>query len=350
VPLLLLTSGFMPPGHETAQLFAARLLKPARQKQLFDTLARCIATQGGIRPAVVAPPDDVAITPQKSVVLVVDDNAVNLKVACAMLTRLGYASQTAMDGQEAVEVVARAHAAGQRFGAVLMDVNMPRLNGLQATQDIRMLLGQASPAIIGLTAGASSDDRTRCLAAGMNDYLTKPLYVAALTLALERWVDQPGTAAGTPDGTPSTNAASPALPPARAEAPAAPLMDFERLAEFKEFDDAQLSMTRQVIALFRIDAAQWLEAIDQAIRANDAQALSWACHALVGAAGNVGAIALRVTAAGLEAQAAAGRVPVNARQTLDSLQSDWDKTGVVLNGWLMSGQFDGHKAPSAPGA
>ena len=281
--------------------------------------------------------------------LVVDDNAVNLKVACAMLKRLGYASQTAMDGQEAVETVARAHAAGERFGTVLMDVNMPRLNGLQATQDIRMLLGQASPSIIGLTAGASSEDRTRCIAAGMNDYLTKPLYAAALTMALERWVDQPGTAADPAGDTPA-DAASPSLLPVQAEPPAAPLMDFERLAEFKEFDDAQLSMTRQVIALFRADAAQRLEAIDQAIRAHDAQALSWACHALVGAAGNVGAIALRVTAAGLEAQAAAGRVPVNARQTLDSLQSDWDKTGVVLNGWLMSGQFDSHEAPLAPGA
>lgn len=83
--------------------------------------------------------------PGKSLVLVVDDNAVNLKVACAMLARLGYPSQTALDGQEALEAVARAHAAGQRFGTVLMDVNMPRMNGLQATQEIHALLGPLSP-------------------------------------------------------------------------------------------------------------------------------------------------------------------------------------------------------------
>ena len=107
VPIMLLTSGFMPPGHESAQLFAARLLKPARQKQLFDTVARCIATQGGQRVLADASPQASAVTLEKSAVLVVDDNAVNLKVACAMLTRLGYPSQTALDGQEAVEIVAR---------------------------------------------------------------------------------------------------------------------------------------------------------------------------------------------------------------------------------------------------
>ncbi|MES2284024.1 MAG: response regulator [Pseudomonadota bacterium] len=328
VPLVLLTSGFMPPGHEAAQLFAARLLKPTRQKQLFDTMARCIATQGGIKAAAELPASASESAVAKSTVLVVDDNAVNLKVACAMLQRLGYPSETALDGQEALEAVARAHAAGRQFGTVLMDVNMPRMNGLQATQEIQSLLGKASPSVIGLTAGASSEDRARCMEAGMNDYLTKPLYVASLTQALERWIDQPGVGSMVtavestpqPDGTDSDKEPE--------------LMDFERLAQFREFDDEDLTMTREVIALFRTDAAAKLDAIGDAIRADDAQALSWASHAMVGAAGNVGAVAMQSVVMGLEAHAKNGIVPVNALQELERLRAYWDKTRAVLDNWL----------------
>ncbi|MES1977700.1 MAG: response regulator [Pseudomonadota bacterium] len=328
VPLVLLTSGFMPPGYEAAQLFAARLLKPTRQKQLFDTMARCIATQGGIKTAAEAPAAASEAVAVKSTVLVVDDNAVNLKVACAMLQRLGYPSETALDGQEAVEAVARAHAAGRQFGTVLMDVNMPRMNGLQATQEIQSLLGEASPSVIGLTAGASSEDRGRCMEAGMNDYLTKPLYVASLTQALERWMDQPGV--GSMVSAVET-APQPESPGSDVE-PA--LMDFERLAQFKEFDDEELTMTREVLALFRTDAVAKLDAIGDAIRADDAQALSWASHAMVGAAGNVGAVAMQSVAMGLEGHAKNGIVPVNAVQELDRLRAYWDKTRAVLDNWL----------------
>ena len=328
VPLILLTSGFMPPGHQAAQLFAARLLKPARQKQLFDTIARCIALKGGPRSSPDAPLATINIAAVKSLVLVVDDNAVNLKVACAMLARLGYPTQTAFDGQEAVEAVAKAHAAGLHFGVVLMDVNMPCMNGLQATREIHALLGAAAPPVIGLTAGASSEDRARCMEAGMDDYLTKPLYVAALTLALERWLDRPGM---------SVNAAGSPISPdgIQGEAGVEPvLMDFDRLAEFREFDDDALTMTRDVIGLFRTDAFQRLDAIEQAIFNNDAQALSWASHALVGAAGNVGAVAMQSIGIALETHAKAGVVPVNATQQLQKLKVYWEKTSTVLDAWL----------------
>ncbi|MBC7609509.1 MAG: response regulator [Polaromonas sp.] len=341
VPVVLLTSGFMPPGHEAAQLFAARLLKPARQKQLFDTVARCIAAQGGVG-SLADLPDSAGIgVPKNSTILVVDDNAVNLKVACAMLARLGYLSQIALDGQEALEMVARSHAAGQHFGSVLMDVNMPRMNGLQATEQIQALLGRESPSIIGLTAAASSEDRVRCLVAGMNDYLTKPLHVADLAQALERWLNQRGVV-----GTPAANAQNaPSLPKPGFEAEQLPtpvivaipepvLMDFERLAQFKEFDDKELTLTREVIGLFMADATQRLDAIGEAIRAHDAQALSWACHALVGATGNVGAVAMQSVGIALETQAKAGVVPVNAAQEFDRLQTYWHKTRAVLDAWL----------------
>ncbi|MDP3605315.1 MAG: response regulator, partial [Polaromonas sp.] len=195
VPLVLLTSGFMPPGHEAARLFEARLLKPARQKQLFDALARCLSAHQPQKATEDSSADRAPASAKNLTLLVVDDNAVNLKVACAMLSRLGYQTETALDGREAVQAVARAHGAGWRFGAVLMDVNMPRMNGFQATQQIQTMMGSTAPPIIALTAAASPEDRARCAAAGMDDYLTKPLHVAALAQALERWLPRMTSAA-----------------------------------------------------------------------------------------------------------------------------------------------------------
>lgn len=235
VPLVLLTSGFMPPGQDVAQLFAARLLKPIRQKQLFDTVARCIAAQGGSQ--------------------------------------------------------AVAHA--------------PQAAGVDAS-------GKS------LTAGAASEDRDRCMEAGMNDYLTKPLYVAALTLVLERWMDQPGVG-----GSATAVDTAPAVTAVQDAEPA--LMDFEQLAQFKEFDDDALTMTREVMALFRTDAVLRLAAIGEAIRSDDAQALSWASHALVGAAGNVGAVAMQSVGMALETHAKTGVVSVNAAQQLERLHGYWKR-------------------------
>jgi signal transduction histidine kinase/DNA-binding response OmpR family regulator len=330
VPLVLLSSGFMPPGHDAARLFEARLLKPARQKQLFDALARCLSAEGAQTDLVQARSGQAAVAEKNTTLLVVDDNAVNLKVACAMLAKLGYQSETALDGREAVQAVARAHGAGWRFGAVLMDVSMPRMNGFQATQQIQAMMGKTAPPIIALTAAASPEDRVRCSAAGMDDYLTKPLNVAALAQALERWVSTVPPAVEASAGLAPADSAP---RPADSAAPEPRLMDFERLAQFKEFDDAELSMTHEVIALFIADASRRLEAIEHGILADDAAALAWAAHALVGAAGNVGAVAMQTVCGELELAAKTGRVPANAARQLERLQAYWAKTSVALDAW-----------------
>ncbi len=346
VPLVLLTSGFMPPGQEAVQLFKARLLKPARQKQLFDTLIRCFSREGSDKPPGGASAGNPGAEAKNMTLLVVDDNAVNLKVACAMLAKLGYQSQTALDGREAVQTVARAHGAGWRFGAVLMDVNMPRMNGFQATQQIQAMMGNKAPPILALTAAASPEDRARCAAAGMDDYLTKPLHVSALAQALERWLPRM-TSAAEGSGKPARpvpvrdRAEGPALLAATQAAPVRParradgkLMDLERLAQFKEFDDDKLSMTREVIGLFIADASQRLSAIDQSIRADDPVALAWAAHALIGATSNVGAVAMQAVCVELEAVAKTGCVPANAPQQFIELQEYWTQTRAVLSTWV----------------
>ncbi|HEY8048888.1 MAG TPA: response regulator [Ramlibacter sp.] len=320
VPVVLLTSGFMPSADDTAQLFAARLLKPARQNQLFETLVRCLSAAPGERPRVAAAPD----AKKHATVLVADDNAVNLKVACAMVAKLGYDWRTAVDGREAVEAVARARNEGLRFGAILMDVNMPDVDGLEATRQIHAAWPTDSPPIIALTAGASLEDRARCEAAGMDDYLTKPLQVSALAQALERWVAQKHAA--------RADAAPVAAAPAPTSAPEAPLMDFARLEEFREFDDEDLSMTKEVIGLFINDTPLRLEAMRGAVGANDAATLTKAAHALKGGASNIGAKAIQQHADALEA-ASREAMPGDAQLRVDKLAELWDQTRAVLAGW-----------------
>lgn len=335
LPLVLLTSGFMPPGSEATQLFEARLLKPARQRQLFDALARCLSLPGYRQPQNTLPHAE-AVTDKNSTLLVVDDNAVNLKVACAMLAKLGYQTATALDGREAVQAVASAHGAGLRFSAVLMDINMPRMNGFQATQQIQAMMGKKAPPIIALTAAASPEDRARCTAAGMDDYLTKPLHVAALAQVLERWLPkvQKASEGSSALATDQSGASTAPEAPRGVNQTEPPLMDLERLAQFKEFDDEELSMTREVIGLFMADAVQRLKAIEEGIRANDAVALAWATHALIGATSNVGAVAMHSVCSQLERAAKRGVVPVDGLEQLEKLRAYWVQTKAILDSWV----------------
>ncbi|WP_374668483.1 response regulator [Ramlibacter sp.] len=323
IPIVLLSSGFMPVGDGSAQLFSARLLKPARQNQLFETILRCVSAEEAAAGKTGATPQEAQ---KHATVLVADDNAVNLKVACAMLMKLGYEVRTATDGREAVEAVAHAAAHGQRIDAILMDVNMPDVDGLQATRQIQAARGKAAPPIIAVTAAASAEDRARCEAAGMDDYLTKPLQVAALALALEKWIaaadaPPPAPEAPAPDAAPAADAAPPAA------------MDFARLEEFREFDDEELSMTREVIGLFVADTPPRLDTIDACLASRDAAALAQAAHAIKGSAGNVGATALHQAAGELETLAKAGW-PDDAAARAAALRGLWAGTQAAIDAWL----------------
>lgn len=115
--------------------------------------------------------------------LLVDDNEVNREVGRAILEELGLRVYVANDGREAVEKVASA-----TFDLVLMDLQMPRLDGLAATREIRALPGTAGLPVIAMTANAFEQSRAACLEAGMNDFLTKPIDISVLAIALTRWL------------------------------------------------------------------------------------------------------------------------------------------------------------------
>ena len=114
-------------------------------------------------------------------ILLAEDNAVNQKLALRLLEQMGYRADVASNGLEAVESVER-----QAYDVVLMDVQMPEMDGLDATRAIRALTNLRQPRIIAMTANAMQGDREMCLAAGMDDYVSKPIRVAELIEALRR--------------------------------------------------------------------------------------------------------------------------------------------------------------------
>jgi signal transduction histidine kinase/DNA-binding response OmpR family regulator len=323
-PIVLLTSGSMPTG-ESAKVFDARLLKPYRQSQLFDALIRITATQAEARP--VLPEHEVHAKNQR--ILVADDNAVNLKVASAMLGKLGYEAATALNGREAVELVAQSlRADAKPFAAILMDANMPVMDGFEAARLIFSVHRLAAPPIIALTASVLEEDRKRCLDAGMLGFLPKPLRIDELSGALKRYAVEVRVA---PKSVASraTREADGALHSIRTDVV---LMDWSRLEQFKEFDDEDRGMTREVIALFITDAPHRAQDVLHAYQATDSAALSRAAHALKGSASNVGASALADACFALEQACVQGLWPRDAAKhvalvaelsskTLDALQN-----------------------------
>ena len=185
LPLVMLTS-VAQRGHKTLAREAgisACLTKPVRQSQLFD----CVAT---VLEASVAPevprvsPVTLRLSRQTPLILVAEDNIVNQRVSVRLLEKLGYRADVAANGYEAVAALERIP-----YAMVFMDVHMPDMDGYAATAEIRQREGGSRHVpIIAMTANALEGDREKCLAAGMDDYLSKPVRQAELQVILERWL------------------------------------------------------------------------------------------------------------------------------------------------------------------
>ena len=166
----------------------AELVKPVRPSQLFDVLQTLLASRPApskrrINREGSGPP---AARHRWARILIVEDNAANLKVAVRMVERLGYRADVAGNGTEALNVLGQV-----RYDAVLMDCQMPEMDGYEATREIRR--GEDDRRhlpIIAMTASAMAGDRERCLAAGMDDYISKPVKLHIVAAVLERWLGE----------------------------------------------------------------------------------------------------------------------------------------------------------------
>lgn len=268
--LIMLTSAMQFDGAElTAAGVREWLMKPVRSSEFYDRLVRLMAGREPTTPAAQA-----AQTPTQSLtqtmrslgrILVVEDNEVNQLVARATVTKLGYDVDVVPDGAEAVSATA-----ATQYAAVLMDCHMPVMDGFEATRIIRRRAGDSGRVpIVAMTAGALDGDRERCLAAGMDDYLSKPVDAGELAAALARWVPRKAAANSRP-----------------------PSVDPGRLAILRELGPADgRGLLPAAAQAFRRDLPTRLAALRHAVEDGGGPDLERAAHALKGAAANIGATA-----------------------------------------------------------
>jgi signal transduction histidine kinase/DNA-binding response OmpR family regulator len=184
MPMVLFSSIGHREHHPEAEdtLFKAYLAKPLHQSQLFDTLMTLLVKDIGPRPAPpVKPKMDAGMAARHPLrILLAEDNVVNQKLAMRLLQQMGYRADLASNGIEAIECMER-----QPYDVVLMDVQMPEMDGLEASRQINAKWkADERPRIVAMTANAMQGDREECLAAGMDDYVTKPIGIDRLVEAL----------------------------------------------------------------------------------------------------------------------------------------------------------------------
>lgn len=260
--------------------------------------SRCAPRAPSVMNLPVFRPRTGGVRERRGVVLLAEDEPLNRMVARRMIEELGFEVVVAESGAAAIETVK-----ARRFDAVLMDLEMPVLGGLSATREIRALESpETHVPIIAVTASAMPRDRERCLAAGMDDYLTKPITLADLAAMLDRH-----TGAGLAGCAPVTQVAQVAR-----IAPAASLRAADSAARSPTLDRARLSMLArpadtglldELVALFRQDASARVRALESAAEGSRLDEVRRLAHALKGASATFGAVRLARRASSLESAA-----------------------------------------------
>ncbi|MBE0642499.1 MAG: response regulator [Bacteroidetes bacterium] len=190
MPFILLTSLSKYDGRIPDDgLFQAVLTKPVKQSQLFDVIISVLlqSKQESRKEPKKGPVLDQHLAEKLPLrILIAEDNPVNQKLVVRVLQRLGYRADVAANGREVLDALGR-----QRYDLVFMDIQMPEMDGLEATRHIQAELPpERQPVIIAVTANAMDGDREHCLAAGMHDYITKPIRLEAVQSAIQRWAGQ----------------------------------------------------------------------------------------------------------------------------------------------------------------
>jgi PAS domain S-box-containing protein len=302
---------------------AAYVVKPVKRERLLATLRAVVRGEDAFdRKTLSGGRSDAApeVTLGSLKILLAEDNVVNQKVALSLLRKLNQSATLAADGRQVLEMVQ-----GGGFDVILMDCQMPELDGYETTHQIRLeeadgTYGRRVPHfIVALTANAMVGDRERCLEAGMDDFLTKPVELTALEAALRRAVAFRQTALGpmplapmatvtgvTPPTTePIRNeAAADAIAGVEAEAAALVVLDVGTVNLLIVPGDA--SSLTELVDLFRSDGGARLAALQTAGHAGDLRTLAAAAHTLKGSAGNLGGRRLAMLVGRLELAAKAG--------------------------------------------
>ena len=233
--------------------------------------------------------------------LLAEDNEANQMVALELLSRLGIELDIAANGREAVEM-ARRHAG--RYAAILMDMQMPEMDGLEATRVLRADPVFRDLPIIAMTANAMRHDLDACTAAGMNDHITKPIDRKAMLATLRKWLPK-----GVPDAGPA------AVPPPPDAAPAAdgpPALEGINVPETLKRLGLGFATLKKMLLRFADGQGKTLDDLRDSVKSGDAAAAARHAHAIAGAAGSLGADTLRAAAKALEHAGREGRKDLQA--------------------------------------
>ncbi|HEX4491150.1 MAG TPA: response regulator [Acidimicrobiia bacterium] len=292
------------------------LAKPVRQSELFDCLVAGLEGttdfSGGPAPTTTrSRPDAVR---RSGHILLVEDNAMNQLVATKILEKIGYSVDVAENGH-----VALAQIDANVYDAVLMDCQMPEMDGYEATRQLRRREldrgGREHLTVVAMTAAAMDGDRERCLAAGMDDYVTKPVRASAVDAVLARWIAEPGDAPADAE-----------VEPPEADFP----LDPARLAMLRELDGGDGSLISAVVSEFVGDSTRQIVAVTTALRHGDSEVIERAVHTLRGASANLGATTLADLCGELEALARASALGM-APEVLDSIRSEHTRVCSALD-------------------
>ena len=322
-PLILITSYLQRNDKATEEReFDAVLTKPVIQAELHQSIVHTLGLEGHTqgRRLNTALPKDIDLSAAH--VLLVEDNAVNRRVALGILAKAGIQPDVAEDGQQAVDAIR-----AKPYDLVLMDCQMPVMDGMEATRQIRAheaALGAMPTPILALTAYATQQELEPCYAVGMNGYLTKPFKAEDLFDLLRRWL-MPAQEAAKENTHPADS-----LEEFPMETPASPPMsaaiDTETLDQLRQAlgDDVN-----GVIDFFLDYLPGQIEAIQQALSAGDAGTLRREAHSLKGSAGNLGANQLAQLCGSLENLAHAGDLS-NADAQVSDIESESTRVRAAL--------------------
>ena len=310
---------------------AACLTKPIKPAQLHDTLVRIVS---GVAPAAQKKPTVVKLDPKLSErlpmrVLLCDDNAINQKVAVRLMQQMGYQPDLAGNGLEGLAALEQ-----KPYDMIFMDVQMPEMDGLEATRIIRdrqrdkarFPTYQGSIIIIAMTASAMPGDRDKCIASGMDDYLAKPVRPEDMRSIIERWASAVAKpAAPTLSQTETATGAhdlgiDPHLPP----------VEMERLLDFS---DGSVENLRELVTLYVKQTTEQLEQLTAAAQAGAAAEVRRLAHSCAGASATCGMVRIAPLLRELERQAEEKKL-VNALELCNQANREFERIREFLDAHL----------------
>ena len=306
--------------------FAAYATKPIRHQELKAVLSLALTPRDGAE----STPQPIAtrhmaretlnlFAGRKARILLAEDNITNQQVALGILKKLGLRADAVANGAEALKALETLP-----YDLVLMDVQMPEMDGFEATRQIRdprSAVPDHRIPIIAMTAHAMQGDRERCLQAGMNDYVAKPVSPRALSEALDKWLPQGSAATTDPEpGTPKAAASKPAREPET--------LVFDRAGMMSRVMEDE-DLAKEIVAMFLEDIPQQIATLRSDLESGDARGAERQAHSIKGASATVGGECLRAVAAEMEKAGRDGDLRAVAGH-LAELDAEFDRLRLVM--------------------